>query len=751
MQRASILCYSNPLHPVTPLPASRSLAPPSRSRPSRKVSASAPAQFPFYRLHNHRLSLPVPPLQSTATQEHVEAAEIESGSIEVGYVSNVHGLHGEVRVKPSTDFPELRFSKAGRRWLKQQVSGREMIQEVELVEGRGHPGQKSWILKFRGIDSVDQAKLLIGSTLLVREEERPELEEGEFYTRDLVGMRVYLKETGELVGTVVNVFNSGASDLLHVMLDSIYIIDATEKQKSEGARVSEHLVWIPFVEAIVPDVDLKKREMHITPPKGLLELNLRFDDRSKKERRQLEWKERKKFQKRLIAAKKKLCEIEQKHVFHGLRFGEKSQRSLLADQIVGMNSKLLQQALQDIEMSSKRWNITDLVGSIKTKQTSSTLSISEDCFTSSASREKLAVHFHLHEKGLHLTSEGKVAIVLVVNDSDKQGWGGDLDLVESQSTANSPYMLLADDQRFIKVRVQMAWKLMEARESVPLILVCSAHEVQSLTTLFSNNDHFGFDPEKVRFLEEEKLPVVSNSLDDDKKHKILMKSPWEILQSPVGSGGVISLLSSHDILENLSQMGVEYLEVRHIALYCSIVKTEFLGSYRKDWDQILLHLASFNVDIDLYRKVTQSCGLLLPCLDEMQQEIIVVLGPWLFGKQLSQIICSTSQRFVGLNSILLGFVESCKADIGMQIFKDTVSEENFNMVYSMNFMKKLTKKINELKFFAIPKQSSHVEMIDKEWVDVIPSFPNSFELHSSIYSPLDACSYDKVCLMEITE
>lgn len=94
-----------------------------------------------------------------------------------------------------------------------------------------------------------------------------------------------------------------------------------------------------------------------------------------------------------------------------------------------------------------------MVGSIKTKQTSSTLSISEDCFTSSASREKLAVHFHLHEKGLHLTSEGKVAIVLVVNDSDKQGWGGDLDLVESQSTANSPYMLLADDQRFIKVKI----------------------------------------------------------------------------------------------------------------------------------------------------------------------------------------------------------------------------------------------------------------------------------------------------------
>lgn len=86
---------------------------------------------------------------------------------------------------------------------------------------------------------------------------------------------------------MVSVFDSGASDLLQVKLDSVDVIDATGRQTSEGAKVSDHLVWIPFVEAIVPDVDLHKREMHITPPKGLLELNLRFDDRSKKERRQL--------------------------------------------------------------------------------------------------------------------------------------------------------------------------------------------------------------------------------------------------------------------------------------------------------------------------------------------------------------------------------------------------------------------------------------------------------------------------------
>lgn len=48
----------------------------------------------------------------------------------------------------------------GRRWLRQQSLGQERVQEVELVEGRGHPGQKSWILKLRGIDDVDQVSFL---------------------------------------------------------------------------------------------------------------------------------------------------------------------------------------------------------------------------------------------------------------------------------------------------------------------------------------------------------------------------------------------------------------------------------------------------------------------------------------------------------------------------------------------------------------------------------------------------------------
>lgn len=64
-------------------------------------------------------------------------------------------------------------------------------------------------------------------------------------------------------------------------------------------------------------------------------------------------------------------------------------------------------------------------------------------------------------------------------------------------------------------------------------------------------------------MEEERLPVVSNVADEQNKYKILMKSPWEILQSPVGSGGVIDLLSSSNILDGLAEIGVESIEVRH--------------------------------------------------------------------------------------------------------------------------------------------------------------------------------------------
>ncbi|XP_015958091.1 uncharacterized protein LOC107482195 isoform X1 [Arachis duranensis] len=661
---------------VVPLPLPTATLRTSQ-RPSSALLPSL--HLPFYpsSLPTNTTRLFLPPLHSatatpTPTQEPLlHTPTNESTFIDIGYISSVHGLHGELRVKPTTDFPQLRFSTPGRRWLRQKVLNAETLREVELEEGREHPALKSWILKFKGIDSVDQAKMLIGATLLVTEEDKPDLEEGEFYTHDLVGMRVFLKESRELVGTVINVFNSGASDLLQVSLDSSFdILDKSGKPRSAGTEASDQLVLVPFVEAIVPDVDMERREMHITPPKGLLELNLRYDERSKKERRQLEWKERKKFSKQLIAVKKKLVEMEQQHVFHGLRYGEKEQRRLLSEQIVDVNSKLLQEALQSLEQPIKsRWNMAELVRSLEAKLISS-LEISAESFVDRS--KKLVGDMRMQEKGLTLMSKGKMAIVLLSSEIENQDCIRNPGNVETEATESSPLTLLqkllCNHETFVEDRV-----------SVPLILVSSAEQIQPLTTLFTNNNHFGFDSEKVWFLEEEKLPVISSLLEGENKYKILMKSPWEILQAPAGSGGFISLFSKHNIMDNLINMGVEYIEV-----------------------------------------------------------------------------CCPSGRIAGGNSLLLGLVRSRGANIGIQISHANAnaladSDKNVDMIFSVDFVNKLLKESNILQFDATEKANSYVEKVDKEWVTVTSSTPNSFELSCNIYSSLNACPLDKVCVLQVRE
>ncbi|KAJ6822273.1 uncharacterized protein M6B38_388560 [Iris pallida] len=475
-------------------------------------------------------------------EEEEDREEKEEGFVEVGYISKVHGLKGELRVKPTTDFPELRFSQPGRRWLRTRLYGKEVMSEVELSAGRSHPGQKSWIISLQGIDDVDKAKQIVGSTLLVRDEDRPELEEDEIYTPDLVGMRVLLKETGRLVGKVVNVFNFGASDLLQVLLES------TEEELSHGnvskpkVGASGQVVWVPFVEAIVPEIDMDRREMHITPPKGLLELNLRHDTRSKKERRQLEWKERKKLQNRMKAAKKKLCEMGQDHILGGLKVGEKDQKGLLARQIVNINFKLFQHVLQSIPASSDRFKLSEFISANSAKLVKNA---NRTSVKSLVSCEADDINYKYYKEGLQLLQKSKAAIVVLVNDEDSLEYARN-----PESNLRRLEELLATSKSTLEVEEQGI--------PVPLVVVSSASGIQSYEHLLLDNKYFGFDSEKVWLSEEEKLPIVSISSESN---KVLMKSLWEILKAPTGSGGLFSLFSSNKILDNLIELGIEYIQI----------------------------------------------------------------------------------------------------------------------------------------------------------------------------------------------
>lgn len=67
-----------------------------------------------------------------------------------------------------------------------------------------------------------------------------------------------------------------------------------------------------------------------------------------------EWKQRKKLRQRFDASKKKLIEMGQDHILQGFSVGNKAQKGLLANQIAGINFKLLQQAMQTIDMPYHR-------------------------------------------------------------------------------------------------------------------------------------------------------------------------------------------------------------------------------------------------------------------------------------------------------------------------------------------------------------------------------------------------------------
>jgi 16S rRNA processing protein RimM len=178
--------------------------------------------------------------------------------IEIGRIVAPQGLKGEVRVYPSSDFPE-RFLEPGQRWLQDPKDPEP--QPVELIRGRLLAGKGLYVVQLAEVTNRDRAESLRNHLLLVPATERPTIEAGEFYVADLIGLKVFLQASGEEIGTVTDIYEAG-NDLLEVTL-----IPAAEDLPSQS---QPERVLVPFVEEIVPTVDLAQGKVEINPPTGLL-------------------------------------------------------------------------------------------------------------------------------------------------------------------------------------------------------------------------------------------------------------------------------------------------------------------------------------------------------------------------------------------------------------------------------------------------------------------------------------------------
>jgi 16S rRNA processing protein RimM len=165
----------------------------------------------------------------------------------VGRIGKAHGLRGEVTVEVRTDDPELRFAPGAVLDTDPALRG-----PLTVASGRVQGGRL--VLRFEGVADRTGAEGL-RNTLLIVEADPDELPEDpdEFYDHQLVGLRVVTVD-GQQVGTV--------AEMLHLPTQDLFAVT-----RQDGREV-----LIPFVEEIVPDVDLEEGTVLVDPPAGLLEL-----------------------------------------------------------------------------------------------------------------------------------------------------------------------------------------------------------------------------------------------------------------------------------------------------------------------------------------------------------------------------------------------------------------------------------------------------------------------------------------------
>ena len=164
--------------------------------------------------------------------------------LQVGVISSTHGVRGEVKVFPTTDNIN-RFKK-----LKQVIldTGREkMVLEVQGVKFF----KQFAILKFRGIDNINDIEKYKGKSLFVDREHAVKLKKDEYFIADMIGMNVYT-EDNKFFGVLKDVIETGAND--------VYTISSEEHGE----------VLVPAIKQCILNVDIENGKMTIHLLEGLI-------------------------------------------------------------------------------------------------------------------------------------------------------------------------------------------------------------------------------------------------------------------------------------------------------------------------------------------------------------------------------------------------------------------------------------------------------------------------------------------------
>jgi 16S rRNA processing protein RimM len=176
-----------------------------------------------------------------------------ASAVTVGRIGAPHGIRGELKVEPLTDFPE-RFEPNSRLYL-----GDSML-VVQASRWRG----RSVYVKFRGIDDRNAAAGLTGRELRVPQP-RQLTEADVYYQHDIVGLEVE-SEGGERIGRIEQIFSTGPND--------VYVV------RGESGEL-----LLPAIDDVIKQVDLPGKRIVVELLPGLEFTAAAGSPRAKGERR----------------------------------------------------------------------------------------------------------------------------------------------------------------------------------------------------------------------------------------------------------------------------------------------------------------------------------------------------------------------------------------------------------------------------------------------------------------------------------
>ena len=167
--------------------------------------------------------------------------------LQVGVITTTHGVRGEVKVFPTTDDAN-RFKK-----LKNVIldTGKEQL-DLEITQVNFF--KNLVILKFKGIDNINDIEKYKGKSLYVTRENAVKLKKNEYFIADLIGLKA-VTEDGTELGSITDVLQTGAND--------VYVVKQPDGEE----------VLIPAIKDCVLKVDLEAGVMTLHLLDGLLDVN----------------------------------------------------------------------------------------------------------------------------------------------------------------------------------------------------------------------------------------------------------------------------------------------------------------------------------------------------------------------------------------------------------------------------------------------------------------------------------------------